>query len=363
MTKKIVISGYYGFDNLGDEAILYSMIDLFQEKSNDIEIIVLSQSPAVTSQRYGVQAVKRNNFKEIIKTLKGSDMFLSGGGSLLQDVSSFRSVFYYLALVFLADILGNKTVFYAQGIGPLNKNISRKMLKWIGNRTDLITVRDHNSAQLLKEIGIKAELIEETVDPVYGTQTVQPKKIIADFFKKEKIDRDSTSIIGVSPRNWKDNGYLGSMARAADYLQQKSEGQIIILPMHLKEDLKVCQELKEKMEKPAIILKRQLEPAEMISFFQTFDFFLGVRLHSLIFSAINEVPFVGISYDPKVDSLLEELNLETQLTTENCSYQDLKEIIDNYWDKRDEISNELEEKMNIYRKEAEKNAERVLNLI
>jgi len=363
MTKKIVISGYYGFDNLGDEAILYSMINLFQEKSNDIEITVLSQSPALTSQRYGVRAVKRNDFSKIIKTLKSSDIFLSGGGSLLQDVSSVRSVIYYLALVFLADMLGNKTVFYAQGIGPLNKKNSRKMVKWIGNRTDLITVRDHNSAQLLKKIGIKENLIKETVDPVYGIKVVQPKKIIIDFLKKEKIDRDSTPIIGVSPRNWKNNGYLDSMAQAADYLQQKSEGQIIILPMHLTEDLKVCQKLKEKMENPALILKKQLEPAEMISFFQTFDFFLGVRLHSLIFSAINEVPFVGISYDPKVDSLLEDLNLETQLTTENCNYSDLKEIIDNYWNNKEKISSNLAKKMKNYRKEAVANVEKILNLI
>ena len=174
MTKKIVISGYYGFDNLGDEAILYSIINLLQENRSKIEITVLSQSPAVTSQRYGVQSVQRTNLTAIIKLLKKSDVFLSGGGSLLQDVSSFRSVFYYLALVFLADILGNKTIFYAQGIGPLNKDISRMLLKLIGNRTDLITVRDPNSVKLLEEIGIRPKLITETVDPVYG---INSKKI------------------------------------------------------------------------------------------------------------------------------------------------------------------------------------------
>ncbi|MGM0437091.1 MAG: polysaccharide pyruvyl transferase CsaB [Bacillota bacterium] len=371
MTKKIVISGYYGFDNLGDEAILYSIINLFKEKNADIEITVLSQSPAVTSQRYGVKSIQRNNFVKIIKTLKKSDVFLSGGGSLLQDVSSFRSVFYYLALVFLANIMGNKTIFYAQGIGPLNKKISRKLLKWIGNSTDLITVRDHNSAQLLKEIGIRADLIEETVDPVYGMNSARIRelttdqknnKLIADFLKNTEIDR-SKNIIGVSPRFWGDNEYLENMARAADYLQEKSEARIIILPMHLEEDLEVCQKLKDEMKRPAAIFKRQLEPAAMISFFQTFDFFLGVRLHSLIFAAINEVPFVGISYDPKVDSLLKELNLETSLTTENCNYKDLKKVIDKFWNKRDEISSELGVKMKNYRKKAEKNAERVLNLI
>ena len=371
MTKKIVISGYYGFDNLGDEAILYSIINLFQKKSNDIEIIVLSQSPAVTSQRYGVKAVQRINFGKLIKILKNSDVFLSGGGSLLQDVSSFRSVFYYLALVLLADIMGNKTIFYAQGIGPLNKNISRKFLKFIGNRTDLITVRDHNSAQLLKEIGIKKDLIEETVDPVYGLNPPETynlnsdqknNKIISDFLKKEGIDR-SKSIIGVSPRYWGDNKYLSSMAQGVDYLQEKTGAQIIILPMHLEKDLIVCQKLKEKMEKPAVILKKQLEPGAMISFYQVFDFFLGVRLHSLIFAAVNEVPFVGISYDPKVDSLLKDLNLETFLTTENCNYEDLKKIIDDFWDKREKISCKLQKKMKSHRKKAEENAEKVLNLI
>ena len=119
MSKKIVLSGYFGFDNLGDEAILYSIIQEVKKMQNT-EITVLSANPEKTSQKFGVAAVDRMSPKEVIRAIKNCDMFISGGGSLLQDVTSNRSLLYYLALLRLAKLFGKKVMIYSQGIGPVN---------------------------------------------------------------------------------------------------------------------------------------------------------------------------------------------------------------------------------------------------
>lgn len=369
MESSILISGYYGFDNLGDEAILYSIINLLRKKRNDLEIIVISQRPEITAKRYGVKSIDRRDLVEIIKALRESRLFISGGGSLLQDITGIYSIPYYLGLVFLAQIMGNKTVFYAQGIGPLHKKISRFLVRWISNRTDLITIRDSDSAELLRKIGVKIELIEKTVDPVYGIKNFSKKskndlpQIVAEFLDEENIDYIDDKIIGLSVRPWDDNDYLDAVARAGDYLKEKTGGKLIILPMYFDDDLVACKKVREKMESAVSLFKRQAGPGEMVSFFSIFDFFLGVRLHSLIFAAVNRVPFVGISYDPKVDSLLSDLGVETGLSTENCNFADLKNIIDDFWENRESITEKLDKKMSSYSIEAEDNAEKILQLL
>ncbi|NLK01375.1 MAG: polysaccharide pyruvyl transferase CsaB, partial [Clostridia bacterium] len=142
---RVVLSGYYGFQNAGDEAILYSIIKALRKVSPDIEMLVLSNSPSETSLRHGVEAANRWCIKEIYSEIRKSDLFISGGGSLLQDVTGLKSLVYYLGIVFLAKLLGKPVMFYAQGIGPINSFIGRVLTKIAADRVDLITVRDENS--------------------------------------------------------------------------------------------------------------------------------------------------------------------------------------------------------------------------
>ncbi|MFW6026068.1 MAG: polysaccharide pyruvyl transferase CsaB [Candidatus Woesearchaeota archaeon] len=361
MTKSVAISGYYGYDNLGDEAILYAMIEMLKKESPSIDINVLSASPEITAKRYGVNAILRNDFLKIMKVLKKTDLFLSGGGSLLQDVTSLRSIPYYLALVKLANILGNKTAFYAQGIGPVNKSISKKLIKWVANDTNLITLRDKDSLNLLKNIGVKEELINLTVDPVYGLYAndfLNSKNSLLDFKKKSE-----EKLVAISLRPWEDNSYLKSVIKAVDYLYERKKIKFVILPMYLDQDLEISKKLKEKMKSPAYLWKKKLTPAEMISLFSNFDFFIGVRLHSLIFAAINGIPFIGISYDPKVDSFLKDLNLKSNLSTDNCDYNKFKTVIDEFWLKREDIKEILRKEMQKKKQAAFDNIRRVLQLI
>ena len=369
MGEYVVISGYYGFDNLGDEAILYSIIKLLKSKKSDLKIIVLSQNPEITASRYGVKSIYRYDLVEIIKVLKKSSLFISGGGSLLQDVTGIRSVPYYLGLVFLANIFGNKTVYYAQGIGPLKRKISKNVVKWVSNSVDLITVRDRDSAELLQKIGVNNKLIKETVDPVYALDLFNEKENennsenISEFINGEKINIEKEKVIALSVRPWGDNSYIKSMAKAADYIKEKTDAKVIILPMYIEDDLQCSKKLKKLMNNEALLIKKQLKPSDMINVYRGIDFFIGVRLHSLIFAAVTNTPFIGISYDPKVDSLLFDLDLETGLSTENIDYNEFKKIIDDFWKNKAIIAEQLRLKINKYSQKAEENVERVLELI
>ncbi|MFW5855741.1 MAG: polysaccharide pyruvyl transferase CsaB [Bacillota bacterium] len=357
--NKIVISGYYGFDNLGDEAILAAVITALREKINNLQITVLSASPEITSRRYGVESISRTDLFKIVKAITGCDLFISGGGSLLQDVTGNTSIPYYLGLVFFAHLLGKKTMFYAQGVGPVSRTFNKKMIKWVGNRTDLITVRDSNSAQLLNKLDIDTNLIKETVDSVF---VFTPEDL--QNFKADIADNTSfKNTAAISVRPWGDNSYLKKVAAAGDYIYRKHGLKVYLLPLYLQQDLTACQKVKEYMEEEAKLIEEFIPPRSMINLIGNFDFFLGVRLHSLIFSAVNAVPFVGISYDPKVDSLLSELELESGLSTESCPLTLLQDNIDYFWHNRDLIKDKLIKKGREYRDKARKNAEMALNLL
>ncbi len=371
---KIVISGYYGFNNLGDEAILAGIIHSFRSFGKKLEITVLSNQPEVTAARYRVRAIYRNDIKEIIRTISNCDLFISGGGSLLQDITGWRSIPYYLGLVFLAQLLGKKTVFYAQGVGPVkSSSLNKKLIKWIGNRTELITVRDFNSQSLLTEIGIRPELIKKTVDPVFGLESECQLSVRSEFetyndiMDKSKLNVESL-LIGVAVRPWKNNDYLEALACSIDFIVKKFESKILIIPMHWEQDQEISKDLKEMLDSGrenyrVQIWKKVCGPVEMLNIFSQLDFLIGVRLHSLIFAAVNRVPFVGISYDPKVDSFLQSLGIEAGIEIEKCSFRILKNRIENIWSIREQFIKKLEIEMNSRVKEARLNARRVLDLL
>ena len=361
--KKIVISGYYGFDNLGDEAILAAVVQSLRELEENFSIVVLSNQPQVTAERYQVEAINRFNFKTIIKTIKKADIFISGGGSLLQDVTSWRTIPYYLGLVWLAQFFQLKTVFYAQGVGPINSTLNRKLVKWVGNRTDQITVRDRDSAQLLHDIGIDPGLVSVTVDPVFAFNPEQLNQNISDKLSDELNDLLATDekLIGVSVRPWKDNSYLESMARGADLAADLTGGRVVFVPMHQGKDVEVSRKVQEMMDHDSTLLADNYTPTEMLEVYNNFDLFLGVRLHSLIFAAVNRVPFIGISYDPKVDSLMSALEMESGLTTDNCPYPALKKNIYQTWQNYDEIKQNLDQRVNKLYQKARDNVKQISN--
>jgi len=366
---KIMISGYYGFNNTGDEAILKSMVGAFKEKIPQIKITVLSQSPLQTSQTYQVKAINRLHLIDIMRCLRDTNLFISGGGGLLQDSTGKGwSILYYLGLILAAKTVKVPVMIYAQGIGPVNKQINKKLIKWILNKVDLITVRDKPSKELLENLGVVKPSIYVNSDPVFLLKKKNINNIIDRHpLIQQLINSDNRPLIGVSVREYKGNGLDSKsiFAQAADYLVENYQAKIIFLPFKFDEDVYSSEEILSLMKNKAEVLKIKLEPEELLSVLSRLSLLVGVRLHSIIFSSIANIPFVAFNYDPKVKYFVEDLGLSELLLEigEDISLKNIQEKVEYIRENNDKIKDILLEKVNNLEEKALANNELVYKFL
>ncbi|CAM3999539.1 polysaccharide pyruvyl transferase CsaB [Alkalicoccus chagannorensis] len=293
--NSIVLSGYFGFQNTGDEAILASLIQQIQRVAGNAEITVLSNDPEETRRTHGVQAVNRWKFGEVYQALRGADRLISGGGSLFQDQTGPKSVVYYGGVIKLARLAGTPVTVFAQGIGPLNSRASRAAVKNVMQRTDDIYVRDEASRQLLKDIGVTKE-VNVVPDAVFAWEPSIPA---ASY---------EAPYVAVSVRDWpKADRHLQKTAETLDALIDEGH-RIVFVPMHGEADAKASAKVISYMhhtgtEQGPFIADAGMTTEETWSIIGHADMLIGMRLHALIFAAAAGVPFTALSYDPKIDAL------------------------------------------------------------
>lgn len=306
---KIVISGYYGSKNAGDEAMLAAMLEVLGELE-DISVTVISVNPDDTKRRHGVDAVPWLNPFAIVRKIIGADLVISGGGSLLQNVTSRRSLYYYLGIIFLARLLGRRVMLYAQGIGPIRGSMARRLMHWIVNGVDLITVRDHGSLEELSRLSIARPKIVCTADPVLAIRPAPltvGREILRRSGEGKFLDNHAT-LIGVAVRRW--HGWercREQLARALDELAHEFGARIIFLPMQYPEDVRAAREVAAISTVDCDVLDEEFSTGELLSLVGCMDLLLSIRLHALIFAGVMNVPMLGISYDPKIDRFLDSI--------------------------------------------------------
>ncbi|WP_293728794.1 polysaccharide pyruvyl transferase CsaB [uncultured Phascolarctobacterium sp.] len=307
--SKIVISGYYGFANAGDEAMLTAIIKALRSTENSVGLTVISGNPQVTAARYNVTSIHRFNPWEILTALRSCDLLLSGGGSLLQDVTSKRSLLYYLSILALGLLLGKRVMLFAQGIGPIHSRLLRKLTQAVCSRVDLITVRDQDSLYELRRIGIPAEKVQLTADAVL---TLPPEGLEQGrkLLEKFKAPQDKM-LLAVSVRKWQDDDrYLLELAKAADSLSEEFGAHVVLLPLQYPVDVEACARLQHFMvhKDSSTVLAADCDTEQFLSLMGNFDLLIGMRLHALIFAAVMELPFAAVSYDPKIDGFVKDID-------------------------------------------------------
>lgn len=341
LKNSILISGYYGFDNSGDDAILKAIVKDIKEYNKDINITVLSKNPSKTEKMYEVRTVNRFKFKEVISAMKNSSLFLSGGGSLLQDVTSTRSLLYYLALMKIAKLYKKPVMIYSNGIGPIKKKLNRFLTRRILNKVDLITLRDEDSKEFVLDLGVRNKNIIVTADPVFTLESAS-KVRIEEILKNEKIPTNK-KFIGISIRRWERAEQLtNTVAALIKYLIKEYNTNIVMIPMHYPEDLEISLEIKKMVEEDrCYVISEKYNVEEIMGIIKEMEIIVAMRLHSLIYAATQQVPMVGLSYDPKVDGILRSIGMNYVCNVEELVYTDLVEKIGYVWNNREELKKQL----------------------
>ncbi len=310
---RIAVSGYYGCGNAGDEAVLAGIRASFSRLAGEeVELVALSQNPTETSQLHGIPSAYRMSRKTLQETLRNTDLLLSGGGSLLQDTTSVRSLLYYLWVCRLAMKRNVSVMFYAQGMGPLHRTVSRKLVAWVANRCAAITVRDPASADLLKAIGVRNPNLEITADPAFALLPA-PTEAVDALMMQEGLPLD-TPLLGVALRAWGQDreetakGY----ALLLEALQAKTGLPIVLLPMHVPDDVEFGALVLRYTKHPESFysLRHAHSPEVLLGLTSRLQGVVAMRLHTLIFAGRVGVPMFALSYDPKVESLMRGLGME-----------------------------------------------------
>ena len=320
----ILISGYYGFKNSGDDALLQAIVNDLKEYKSDVKLTVLSNSPEETERIYKIKAVSRLNPFSVIGAILKSKMLLSGGGTLIQDRTSTKSLIYYLAIITIAHIFGKKVMLYSNGIGPLREE-HKKMTKKILNKVDVITLRDRDSLNELEELGVNLPRIFLTADPAFSLECKEDRCSLLEDLGFSSDDK----IACISVRDWKSlkGDFCRELAKTADYIASELGCKILFLPMQHTRDLEISKKIMTFMNCESKCTDKKITVDETLSIMKNADLCIGMRLHSLIYASSGNVPVVGLVYDPKIAGFMDYISQPYYMDVENVCFEKLKELI------------------------------------
>lgn len=292
---RVLLSGYYGQGNGGDEALLATLLQMLPP---EVTPVILSGNPKQTRDRYGVEARERMNFLSVIEALRLCDAFIWGGGSLIQDATSAASPFYYGSMMILAQKMGLKTVAWAQGIGPLRRSVTRWLARQAFAGCTAVSVRDRASCALLSQWQIPHLLAP---DPVWALQS-KPLPGLWDL-PAPRVAVTLRSHPQLTPAR------LANLTRALVDFQKATQTFILLLPFQSgPEDLSIARAIQPAIKDASKIFTPE-DPQLLKGVFRGVEMAIGMRLHSLIMAASEGCRCFALSYDPKVNRLMEDLDI------------------------------------------------------
>lgn len=353
--RRVVVSGYYGFGNAGDEAILAALVGGLREHVPDARFTVISGNPDRTARLHGVDAVARNNPLAVARALAGGDLVVSGGGSLLQDVTSQRNIPYYLGVVALARALGKPVMLYAQGVGPVSRRLGRRLIPLVCNGVQRITVRDQESLALLRELGVVRPPVEVTADASLALEPAAGFDAQAAL-RAEGVEPGRRPLIGMALRSWREGADPAVLVEVADALAAELGAQVCFLSMQSPDDEGMARAVLARMSRPGgVLLGSGYHPRELLALIGALDLVIGMRLHALIFAALAGVPPLGLSYDPKIDNFLRALGWEEALAVGNAAAAEVLARVRDALLRREALSRRLAQQVPSLRARARRN--------
>ena len=329
---RVVLSGYYGFRNLGDDAILLALRDQLHETVPGATLLALSRRPEETREKCGVAAANRFNPFAVRRAIKSASCFVSGGGSLLQDHTSTRSLLYYAALIRMAKHYGKRIMFYANGIGPVETARDRERVRAVAEMADVITLRDEESLQALRDMGVRNPNIRVTADPVYAMPGGERERGFA-LLTARGIPTDKP-IIGISVRFA--SGMETNVAEFSKFCDALGEtATVVFIDMQQGADDAASAAVRAKMRTTAFEVSAPYDPQVMADILSGMDAVVSTRLHSMIFAACSGVPALGVVYDPKVTACAHALDMPLAGDLEHFNAERALAVLRDVLDNRD----------------------------
>ena len=342
-----MISGYYGCDNFGDNLTLRCLMDHLKGQNGT----VLTHDINNTNVPPNVNKIHRFNLWKIRKAMKKTKVFLLGSGSLLQDSTSNRSLFYYQFITKMAIRYHCKTLLYANGIGPISRKRNQKTTADLLNRVDLITVRDQDSMELLKALKVDRPT-HLTADDAFSYDFTEliPHTPVSDAEGKTivginfKLDRINTS-----------EG-INAIAGALAHLAQKHNFYYYLIPFHVSQDQPQLMELHRLLPEVSYLVEPTAEPHVLVPYVTAGKYHIFERLHGQIMATMLGTPFLPVNYDPKNRSLMAQIGMDVYLLNHNeLSQKNIIEAFEKVFEHQDAIRKQLEEYTEDARKHAQKN--------
>ncbi len=361
--ETVAILGYYGFGNTGDDALLRAILEDLREQAPMAGPVVLSFRPQKTRADYGVQSINRFNLFAIRRLFSRIHLFISGGGSLIQDVTSTKSLLYYLWMIRLAKKKGLPVMLYANGIGPVVKEKDRRRVAPVLNTVDCITLRDEASLQTLRDLGVTKPDITLSADPALGIRSYDTdgaKRLLQSYGLS-----DGEPFFCLSIRRWRGapEGLDSHFAALADYIAQTYHLTPVFVPMQYEKDIPLCRLVQSKMKKRAVLLDQNMDTSLILGVMSLSEAAVAVRLHMLIFGTLLGLPVMGIDYDPKVRGFQTYIGQPYCLQPSQISDGSWKTSVDSFFQNRSAIRAEIEQILPSLQEKAKQSAVLAAKLI
>jgi polysaccharide pyruvyl transferase CsaB len=330
LTKKsrIVIHGFYGAGNLGDEAILSAILSQISVLDN-VKPVIVSNNPAETQRIHQVSSVNHHNAIAGYMNMLRANVYILGGGGLIKDYGeSSRSIESWLHPLAKAQRFGITTILWSVGVENLRFSKSKELVRRVLNKANAITVRDPSSKTRLEEVGIQNQI----------TVTADPAILLgAKFGKNRSISKNPRAIVCL--RHWNkggvnmldrhaDENLINSLAYVLDFMIKHLNTEIEFLPFRTispDDDREVAKMVVSRMTSREHIICHSRVPSidEAINILSKADILIGMRLHSVILATSLGIPSIGLSYMPKVRDYMNYIDQESFC----FDIQDLDEIL------------------------------------
>lgn len=293
---RALICGYYGEHNIGDDALLEVLLGQLPTACTPV---VTAHDGASLAER-GVATVPRRSLPQVLKALRSCSALVLGGGSLLQDSTSFRSLLYYAALISAARLEGKPVLLWAQGLGPLRRRRSRVLVRALLPLVRAASWRDAGSAQLAARWGCAGSVGPDPVWALSGRPWQgRGGPLVVCFRPTQQLQGQA----------WRP--YLEALSRLA----VQHEREVIWMPLHRQQDVGLLARLRAEGLLPDPLDRRSREvvaerPREVIAMAADAGLVLAMRLHGVILAAIAGAPVAALSYDPKVAAAADQLGCD-----------------------------------------------------